>query len=86
MPKQLWLDGIATKQGFVRQFVATPLGSGYSIEAQITGQEVTGGMQFLVVPSIRPRGDISVTPIILTGKRIVIPNLATNSTIRGREG
>ncbi|KAL8947960.1 MAG: hypothetical protein Q9222_005807 [Ikaeria aurantiellina] len=50
-PKQLWLDGIASNQGSVRQFVAVPFGSGYSVEAQMTGEEVNGGMQFLVVPS-----------------------------------
>ena len=33
-PKQLWLDGIATDKGRVRQFVAMPLGSGYSVEAR----------------------------------------------------
>lgn len=33
-PDQLWLDGIATGNGRVRQFVAMPLGSGYSVEAR----------------------------------------------------
>lgn len=32
-PSQLWLDGIASSDGTVRQFVAMPLGSGYSVEA-----------------------------------------------------
>lgn len=49
-PKQLWLDGIATGDGHVRQFVAMPLGKGYTVEAQITGEEVIGGLQFEVVP------------------------------------
>ena len=49
-PKQLWIDGIANEKGSVRQFVAMPLGSGYSVEAQITGKEVTGGLQFQVIP------------------------------------
>ena len=50
-PEQLWLDGIATGKGRVRQFVAMPLGSGYSIEAQVTGQDLHGGLQIHVTPS-----------------------------------
>ncbi|EMC98655.1 hypothetical protein BAUCODRAFT_103027 [Baudoinia panamericana UAMH 10762] len=50
-PDQLWLDGAAAKDGAVRQFVAMPLGSGYSVEAQVTGEEVIGGLQIEVVPS-----------------------------------
>jgi hypothetical protein len=50
VPNQLWLDGIATDAGKVRQFVAMPVGTGYSVEAQITGEEVTGGIQFEITP------------------------------------
>jgi len=50
-PDQLWLDGIASSDGKVRQFVAMPLGSGYSVEAQITGEEMVGGLQIEVTPS-----------------------------------
>ena len=50
-PEQLWLDGIATGNERVRQFVAMPLGSGYSVETQITGQDLNGGLQFHVTPS-----------------------------------
>ncbi|KAJ8587983.1 hypothetical protein M405DRAFT_277481 [Rhizopogon salebrosus TDB-379] len=51
VPEQPWLDGIATSSGKVKQFVAIPYGSGYSIEHQITGSETTGGMQFEVIPA-----------------------------------
>ncbi|KAF8836046.1 hypothetical protein BDN67DRAFT_365035 [Paxillus ammoniavirescens] len=37
---QLWLDGISTSPGVVRQFVAMPLGKGYTVEGQVTGAEV----------------------------------------------
>jgi hypothetical protein len=47
-PKQLWLDGINAGDGYVRQFVAMPLGSGYTIEAQVAGAEELGGIQILV--------------------------------------
>ncbi|CAO2655397.1 Nn.00g104610.m01.CDS01 [Neocucurbitaria sp. VM-36] len=45
VPPQKHLDGIATGNGIVRQFVAMPIGSGYSIEKQITGKEDVGGLQ-----------------------------------------
>lgn len=47
-PGQPWLDGIAVGTGRVRQFVAVPLGSGQSIEAQLTGSEAAGGIQVVV--------------------------------------
>ncbi|KAL9130582.1 MAG: hypothetical protein Q9175_006983 [Cornicularia normoerica] len=53
-PKQLWLDGIATDNERVRQCVAMPLGSGYSVEVQVTGQDVLGGLQLHVTPSTSP--------------------------------
>lgn len=49
-PDQLWLDGIASADGTVRQFVAVPLGSGYTVESQITGMDLVGGLQLDVVP------------------------------------
>lgn len=50
-PEQLWLDGIASQDGTVRQFVAMPLGSGYTVEAQITGADLIGGLQIEIVPA-----------------------------------
>ncbi len=47
-PDQPWLDGINAGQGFIRQFVAVPLGLGYTVEAQLTGQEQFGGIQIVV--------------------------------------
>lgn len=61
VPKQLWLDGVAATNGCVRQFVAMPVGSGYSVEAQLTGKDLVGGLQFEVVPS-EVRGDLLVRP------------------------
>jgi hypothetical protein len=46
-PDQPWLDGINAGKGFIRQFVAMPLGMGYTIEGQITGKEVFGGIQII---------------------------------------
>lgn len=48
---QQWLDGISDVDGKVRQFVAMPKGSGYSIEAQVTGNDIVCGIQFEVIPT-----------------------------------
>ena len=47
-PHQPWLDGINAGQNFIRQFVAMPLGSGLTVEAQVSGAEAFGGIQILV--------------------------------------
>lgn len=47
-PNQPWLDGINAGQSFIRQFVAMPLGSGFTVEAQVSGAEEFGGIQILV--------------------------------------
>jgi hypothetical protein len=47
-PAQPWLDGIRAEEGSVRQFVAMPLGSGYTVEGQLTGREEFGGIQLVV--------------------------------------
>jgi hypothetical protein len=52
-PEQPWLDGYCVEKGFIRQFVAMPLGSGYSAEEQITGEAVHGGLQIAVFPMKR---------------------------------
>jgi len=48
IPDQHWLDGINSGRGSVSQFVAMPLGKGYTIEAQITDEEKHGGFQLAV--------------------------------------
>jgi hypothetical protein len=47
-PDQPWLDGINAGSGVIRQFIAMPLGLGYTVEAQVTGAEEFGGIQILV--------------------------------------
>lgn len=48
VPTQPWLDGIAAGKDSIRQFVAMPLGMGYTVEGQITGKEDEGGVQLQV--------------------------------------
>jgi len=45
---QHWIDGFKTEDGSVSQFAAMPLGMGYTVEKQITGEEKHGGMQLQV--------------------------------------
>ena len=48
LPTQPWLDGFKTADGEVRQFVAVALGSGLTVERQLTGSESVGGLQLQV--------------------------------------
>lgn len=50
VPEQPWLDGFCVAKDVIRQFVAMPLGSGYSVEEQITGKAEHGGLQIVVYP------------------------------------
>ena len=42
-PEQPWLDGYCVEKGVIRQFVAMPLGAGYTAEEQLTGEAEHGG-------------------------------------------
>ena len=50
VPGQPWLDGFCVEQGLIRQFVAMPLGDGYTGEEQLTGEAEHGGLQIAVYP------------------------------------
>jgi hypothetical protein len=50
IPEQPWLDGYCVEEGVIRQFVAMPLGSGYTAEEQITGEAEHGGIQIVAYP------------------------------------
>ncbi|MFZ4595779.1 MAG: hypothetical protein ACOYOF_16080 [Verrucomicrobiaceae bacterium] len=50
VPDQPWLDGFAVEKGIIRQFVAMPLGTGYSVEEQLSGRAEFGGIQLQVHP------------------------------------
>jgi hypothetical protein len=51
--RQPWLDGFCVGKGVIRQFVAMPLGAGYSVEEQVTGEAEFGGLQLLLYPMKR---------------------------------
>ena len=50
LPEQPWLDGYCVKKGSIRQFVAMPLGEGYTAEEQVTGSGEHGGIQLQIYP------------------------------------
>lgn len=53
IPEQPWLDGYCVEQGVIRQFVAMPLGAGYTAEEQLTGEAEHGGIQIVAYPMKR---------------------------------
>ena len=53
VPTQPWLDGYCVEKGTIRQFVAMPLGAGYTAEEQVTGEARVGGVQIVVYPMKR---------------------------------
>ena len=50
VPYQPWLDGFCVAKGVIRQFVAMPLGKGYTAEEQLTGEGRHGGLQIIAYP------------------------------------
>ena len=55
IPDQPWLDGFCVQKGLIRQFVAMPLGQGYTAEEQISGDAEHGGLQIVVYPMKQER-------------------------------
>lgn len=50
LPKQPWIDGFCASKGVIKQFVAMPLGKGYTAEEQLTDQAEHGGIQIIAYP------------------------------------
>lgn len=70
IPDQPWLDGIKAGEGFIRQFVAVPLGEGLTVEAQLTGKEQEGG---LALSLFEPRpGRFPDGPPLVEGRMIAL--------------
>ena len=55
VPGQPWLDGFCVEKGLIRQFVAMPLGEGYTAEEQLTGEAEHGGLQIAAYPMERSK-------------------------------
>ena len=52
-PSQKLLDGYCIKTNTIRQFVAMPLGAGFTAEEQMTHQAEYGGIQIIIYPMKR---------------------------------
>jgi hypothetical protein len=50
VPEQPWIDGYNVKKGKIKQFIAAPMGKGYTVEEQLTGEASVGGLQIQVFP------------------------------------
>ena len=55
VPEQPWLDGYCVEKGVIRQFIAMPLGDGFTVEEQLTGTAAHGGIQVVAYPMKRER-------------------------------
>jgi len=62
VPEQPWLDGFCVAKDVIRQFVAMPLGAGYSVEEQLTGKSEHGGLQIIVYPMKKEHYEAIVRP------------------------
>ncbi|KAM6514249.1 hypothetical protein FALCPG4_015405 [Fusarium falciforme] len=66
VPPQEFVDGIDVGQDTVKQFIAMPLGSDYSVEKQVTSKEDVGGMQLEIIPGnqwrVGPQGVEDASP------------------------
>jgi hypothetical protein len=79
-PQQPWLDGINAGDGYIRQFVAMPLGSGYTVEGQLSGAEEFGGIQIAVFepkpgrfPDAPPPRDVTAPTAMHAAQTIALP-------------
>jgi len=58
-PEQEWIDGYnVDKLGSVRQFIAAPLGQGYTVEEQMRGSSSVGGIQIQAYPLKREKYEL----------------------------
>ncbi len=79
-PGQLWLDGINSGSGSIRQFVAMPLGQGLTVEACVTGNEIAGGIQVKVFDA---KAGVIPEPPAKPNRQFKIPDNAMASCSMG---
>jgi tetratricopeptide (TPR) repeat protein len=88
IPEQRWLDGINSGNGVVRQFVAMPLGKGYTIEAQISDEEIHGGFQLLFMDAaegIFPDRDPAINLLIEKIQKARLQSLYDDHYLNNKE-
>lgn len=50
IPRQLWVDGVGTADGGIKQFVALPAGASYDFDIQLAGADPMASFQFEITP------------------------------------
>lgn len=81
IPEQPWLDGFSVSKGVIRQFVATPLGDGRTVEEQVTGKGEFGGIQIQAYPmKARLYFDRFVTKSLPKSLSDLLPDLLMEDT------
>lgn len=83
LPKQQWLDGFCVEKGKVRQFVAMPMGEGYTVEEQITGEAIHGGLQIIVYP-LKP--EFYRRPVTSALRGMSLNSLSASASASGMSG
>lgn len=87
VPRQPWLDGFAVGEGLIRQFVAMPLGEGYTAEEQLTGKAEIGGLQLQVYPmSADYYFHNQIVPSLPKSLRDLLPRLFSAHLVRLNRG
>jgi hypothetical protein len=81
-PGQPWLDGYCVKKGMVRQFVAMPLGAGYTAEEQITGEAAFGGIQLVAYPLKRDAYELERSKQDRLSHRVVYDHMLEDASPR----
>lgn len=96
IPPQPWLDGWKDKDNKIYQFVAAEMGSGETVEGQVTGEETVGGIQLVaykpkpgkeLIQESRPREYISAGGLNLGSGDLLYESctMKSSSAARGRE-
>lgn len=78
VPDQPWLDGYCVTKGSIRQFVAMPLGEGYTAEEQITGEVEHGGIQISVHPM---KADVYKQPTPPFLRKVSMPMMVADASM-----
>ena len=85
LPQQPWLDGYCIEKGTIRQFVASPLGSGHAVEEQVTGEASVAGIQIVVYPMKRDYYEEKIVEDQKRSKHILFSRIAIPEDIDVQE-
>lgn len=84
LPGQPWLDGFNVGKGLIRQFVAMPLGCGFTVEEQIDSESDVGGIQIEAIP-MKKEIFVNLRDGFLSEMRVSLCHFEVGATISDRE-